>query len=109
MITQRRRIDSPDQGALPDKLRGQQFPASGYAELEDTNKLPLDGVEGREAYERYLQAPLPRAFAVAPGRQQWAWKAAAAGDVNAQALERCQERARQACVLYSVDDNVVYK
>jgi hypothetical protein len=35
--------------------------------------------------------------------------AGGAEDVNAQALKRCEERAQQACVLYSVDDNVVYK
>lgn len=109
VLTQRRRILSPDHEALPDKLRAQQFPASGYATLEDIDKLPLDAAEGREAYQRYLQAPLPRAFAVAPDRKQWAWNSAGGGDVAAQALKRCEERGRQACVLYSVDENVVYK
>ena len=109
VITDARRIASPDQDALPDKLRAHQFPASGYAALDDTQKLPLDAAAGQEQYQRYLQAPMPRAFAVAPSRKQWAWNSAGAGDVNARALKRCEELAQQACILYSVDENVVYK
>lgn len=109
VITDERRIASPDQDALPDKLRARQFPASGYAAVDDTHKLPLDAAAGLEQYQRYLQASLPRAFAVAPSRKHWAWVAGGADEVNAQALKRCEERAQQACVLYSVDDNVVYQ
>lgn len=108
IITDWRRIASPDKDALPEKLRARQFPASGHAALEDTGKLPLDPAVGREQYQRYLNASLPRAFAVSPGRQHWAWNTGGS-DVNALALKRCEERAGQACVLYSVDDNVVYK
>ncbi len=109
VITDERRIASPDQDTLPEKLRARQFPASGYAALEDAQKLPVDAPAGLEQYQRYLQASLPRAFAVAPGRKHWAWVSGGTDDVNAQALKRCEERAQQACVLYSVDDNVVYK
>ncbi|MCZ8092314.1 MAG: hypothetical protein O9331_02405 [Acidovorax sp.] len=109
VITDERRIASPDQDALPEKQRARQFPASGYAALADPHKLPLDAPAGLEQYQRYLLASLPRAFAVAPTRKHWAWVAGGADDVNAQALKRCEERAQQACVLYSVDDNVVYK
>jgi hypothetical protein len=109
VITDARRIASPDQDALPEKQRALRFPASGHAALDDVRKLPLDAVAGQEQYQRYLEAPLPRAFAVAPSRQQWAWNSGATGDVIEQALKRCKERARQACVLYSVDDNVVFK
>ena len=73
------------------------------------NKLPLDAAAGQEQYQLYLQAPLPRAFAVAPSRKHWAWNSGSTGDVIEQAMKRCEERARQPCVLYSVDDNVVYK
>lgn len=109
VITDVRRIASPDQDTLPEKRRAIRFPASGYAALDDMNKLPLDAAAGQEQYQRYLEAPLPRAFAVAPSRKQWAWNSGGTGDVIEQALKRCEERARQACVLYSVDDNVVYK
>jgi len=109
VITDERHIASPDQDALPEKLRARQFPASGYAAVDDVQMLPLDTPAGLEQYQRYLQASLPRAFAVAPGRKHWAWSAGGAEDVSAQALKRCEERAQQTCVLYSVDDNVVYK
>jgi hypothetical protein len=108
VITDERRIASPDQDTLPEKLRAGQFPASGYAALDDIHKLPLVGAAALEQYRNYLQAPLPRAFAVAPSRKHWAWSAGGADEVNAQALQRCAERAQQTCVLYSVDEHVVY-
>ena len=108
VITDERRIASPDQDTLPERLRARQFPASGYADLSDTQKLPLDNPAGASEYQRYLQTTPPRAFAVAPTRQHWGWVAGGTGDVNAQALQRCAERAQQPCVLYSVDGNVVY-
>ena len=109
VITDLRRIASSDQNALPETLRAQRFPASGYAALDDMAKLPLDSAAGREQYQRYLQARSPRAFAVAPSRLQWAWVGGGGTDAVEQALKRCEERARQACVLYSVDDSVVFK
>src|SRR5450830_633993 len=109
VITDSRRISSPDQATLPERLRAHQFPASGFAGIEEVTKVPLDTTEGIEQYRRYLLAPAPKAFAVATTRQQRGWNASTKEDVNAQALKRCAERAGQACVLYGVDDNVVYK
>ncbi|APW44528.1 hypothetical protein RS694_19730 [Rhodoferax saidenbachensis] len=109
VVTDLRRIASPDQNTLPERQRAQQFAPSGYAALDDLGKLPLAAPAGSEQYQRYLQANLPRAFAVAPTRQHWAWVSGGAEDVNAAALKRCEERAKQACVLYSVDNNVVYR
>ncbi|MBX9816606.1 MAG: hypothetical protein K2X79_01190 [Burkholderiaceae bacterium] len=108
VVTELRRISSPDQNTLPERQRALQFAPSGYAALGDLTKLPLGVPAGREQYQRYLQANLPRAFAVAPTQQHWAWVSGGTEDVNAAALKRCEERAQQACVLYSVDDNVVY-
>lgn len=109
VVTDLRRISSPDQDALPERQRARKYPPSGFAAVDDIQKLPLDASAGAEQYQRYLQANTPRAFAVSPSRQQWAWVAQATEDVNALALKRCEERAKQACVLYSVDDNVVYR
>lgn len=109
VITDSRLISSPDQDVLPERLRTRQFPASGFAAVDDTSKVPLDVAAGMEQYQRYLQAPTPKAFAVAPTRQHWAWNSGTADDVNTQALKRCEERAKQGCVLYGVDNNVVYK
>lgn len=102
------RIQSPDQASLPGRQRAIRFPASGYADADDLKQVPLDSSAGIEQYKRYLAASTPKAFAVAPSRKSWGWVAGAREDVNAQALKRCEERAGQACVLYGVDDNVVY-
>lgn len=109
VITDSRHIASPDQATLPDRIRARQFPASGFSAVDDVKKVPLDNADGIEQYQRYLMASTPRAFAVSPTRQSWSWNAGTKEDVNAQALKRCEERARQTCVLYSVDDNVVYE
>lgn len=109
VITDKRRISSPDQASLPSRARANAFPPSGYADIDELDKLPLDARPGVEQYQRYLAAPTPKAFAVAPTRRHWGWNSGSKEDVNAQALKRCEERAGQACVLYSVDDNVVYQ
>jgi len=109
VITDNRRISSPDQDTLPERLRARQFSASGYAAVEDAQKVPLDTAAGMAQYQRYLLAPTPKAFAVAPTRQHWAWTTGSTEDANMQALKRCEERAKQSCVLYGVDNNVVYK
>jgi hypothetical protein len=108
VITDTRRIASPDQASLPDRLRARQFPASGFAAVDDATKVPLDTAQGIEQYQRYLLASTPKAFAVSPTRQHWGWNAGSNSDVIAQALQRCAERAGQACLLYGVDDRVVY-
>jgi len=109
VITDIRHISSPDQATLPGRIRARQFAASGFADVEDVKKVPLDALEGIEQYRRYLAASSPKAFAVAPTRQHWGWNAGSKKDVNDEALKRCEERARQTCALYSVDDNVVYR
>ncbi len=108
VITDVRRVSSPDQSTLPGRQRALQFPPSGYAALADIAKLPLESAAGTEQYQRYLQAKPPRAFAVAPTRQHWGWVSGGTDDVNAAALKRCEDRAKQVCVLYSVDENVVF-
>lgn len=109
VITDTRRISSPDQASLPEQLRVRQFPASGFAAIDEVRKVPLDAAEGIAQYQRYLQASTPKAFAVSPTRQYWGWNAGSKNDTTTQALQRCAERAGQPCVLYSVDDRVVYQ
>ncbi|WP_146185461.1 hypothetical protein [Acidovorax sp. HMWF029] len=107
VITDLRRISSPDQAALAHRLRAHQNPASGYGDIDDVSKVPLDLVDGLNNYKRFLESSFPRAFAVSATRRHWAWNAGA-NDVS-EALRRCAERAGEACKLYAVDETVVYR
>ena len=107
VITDPRRISSPGQSTLPHRLRAQQNPASGYGDIDDVGKIPLDLVDGGNNYKRFLDSSFPRAFAVSATRRHWAWNTGA-NDVS-EALRRCAERAGQACTLYAVDETVVYR
>lgn len=108
VVTELAYVSSPDQQSLPERVRAKIFPASGYAELHEITQVPLASVQGIENYKRYLAANAPKAFAVSLTKWEWAWNS---GDENANelALQRCAERAKQACVLYAVDEAVVFK
>jgi Protein of unknown function (DUF2846) len=81
--------------------------------LNDAEKLPLS-IDGREAYRQWLTKPLPRAFAVAAnGVWLAAWgtkpqNTALPTNPSERALQACQNRAKEACKLYAVDNEVVW-
>jgi dienelactone hydrolase len=82
--------------------------ASGFAGLEEASKLPyVKETAKSDGYQKFLDADLPRAFAIAP-TGNWAWRSAV-GDAMEQALANCERVAKQACKLYAVDDAVVWK
>lgn len=81
--------------------------ASGYAAITDTSKLPLVSPAGLQEYQRFLNARLPKAFAISPDGKFWAWKAGEFDAMSA-ALTRCQQRSQQTCSLYAVDEEVVW-
>jgi len=83
-------------------------PPSGYAAITDDTKLPGIGEGGRQQYRRFLAAPSPRAFAIAPFGHSWAWNSRLVPDAAWRALSRCAERAQRRCRLYAVDDIVVW-
>jgi len=83
-------------------------PPSGFAAISDDTKLPGIGEAGRPEYPRFLAAPSPRAFAIAPSGHAWAWNASLVPDAASRALAKCAERAREQCQLYAVDDAVVW-
>jgi dienelactone hydrolase len=83
------------------------LPKSDFAKLDDVNAVPFLGEHGRVAYREYLAKLTPRAFAVAPNGG-WCW-AEEGEDPDGRALAACQQKSGQACKLYSVDDNVVWK
>ncbi len=79
-------------------------PPSGYASLEDRDKLPP---RAREAYGQWLRARPPKAFALHPvkGSYAWAW----GGErPYSRALANCTQLAKDPCRLYAVDDQVVW-
>jgi hypothetical protein len=83
-------------------------PPSGYAAITDDTKLPGIGEAGRAQYRRFLAAPSPRAFAIAPFGGAWAWYSQLVPDAAWRALTQCANRAQQPCRLYAVDDIVVW-
>lgn len=71
--------------------------------------VPHLGEDGQAGYREYTAATRHRAFAIAPGGN-WSWAAGKGGrdDAEAEALSRCQSGTQQKCVLYAVDDELVF-
>jgi hypothetical protein len=111
-------------GLLPDKvadagtskpasrhdLLKSDFPRSGFASVEDWAKLPIPE-SFLPNYFSYLNSPSPKALAISLEKQTGAWNTSKDPnvDVISNALRRCKERAGSDCVLYAVDDDVVFK
>ncbi len=81
--------------------------ATSFAALDDATKLPLVKQDTKDAgYPRFLNADLPRAFAIGP-KGEWSFQSGE--NAMARALERCAGTAKTPCKLYAVDDAVVWK
>lgn len=80
-------------------------PASGFARVDEIDKVPVTAQRREQFYRAFLQAPVPRAFVIAPnGAVSWA-----SGDwALGRALGRCQWRDGQRCRPYAVDNDVVW-
>jgi len=74
----------------------------------DAAAVPYVRDPAREGYRKFLAAPWPRAYAIAPSGA-WAYYYGRA-DAMAAAVARCNENAKAtgACHLYAVDDHVVW-
>jgi ROS/MUCR transcriptional regulator protein len=81
---------------------------SGFAEISDVSKVPGISEAGRQQYRRFLAAQSPRAFALSPSGNNWAWFSSLVPDAAWRALVGCSERAKEQCQLYAVDDTVVW-
>jgi len=93
---------------MPPALAHETLPApTGFAALADADRLPTLSEPVRVQYLAFLATLSPRAFALSPDGEYWAWQS---GNENAMrdALQRCDQRAGQACQLYAVDDEVVW-
>lgn len=78
--------------------------ASGFARVDEIDKVPASPANRDNVYRRFLEAKTPRAFAVGrSGAVGWANGDWAMG----RALGFCQRRG-DSCRLYAVDDEVVW-
>jgi dienelactone hydrolase len=81
-------------------------PPSGFAGLEQIDKVPYLNDSGREGYKNFLQKSFPRAFAInEEGR--WGWSSGQ-WDSTQRALNQCNQKAKKPCQLYAVDEDVVW-
>lgn len=76
---------------------------------EDANDIPHVGEKAREAFILYQYAGDNRAFAIAPGGA-WAWQADEPTEEEAmnRAIQNCQANTRQQCILYALNDRIVF-
>ncbi|MDP2834449.1 MAG: TlpA disulfide reductase family protein [Pseudomonadota bacterium] len=64
---------------------------------------------GQAAYQSFLSAATPRAFAIAPGgAHAWAAEAVSEEAAEEQALEDCRRHSEQPCVLFAVNAQAVF-
>lgn len=86
------------------------FPGYSYASSPDAgSQIPHVDDKARENYLQYQYAGKNRAFAIAPGGA-WAWRSDAGSEAEAEslALQTCQSYTKQKCVLYALNDKVVF-
>lgn len=75
----------------------------------DAELIPHVRKNAQENFTLYQQAGNHRAFAIAPGGA-WAWNADASSETEAEqkALQNCQANTQQKCVVYALDDRIVF-
>jgi serine protease Do len=89
--------------------------ASGYANIDEVDKLVALEPGAGKSYEQFLQRPFPRAFALAAGGGSyvaWTDRPKVPGDdpdPAVRVLTRCEAQYHRTCALYAVDDVVVYR
>lgn len=78
--------------------------ASGFAEVGDASKVPINAQAKTNGYAKFLEFKSPRAFAAG---ERGAWGYASGDYATGKAIGNCQ-RGGQSCKLYAVDDDVVW-
>jgi thiol-disulfide isomerase/thioredoxin len=83
--------------------------SSVAAELNDVTAVPHIDSAGQEGYRDFLMFDQHRAYAIAPGGV-WSWKGGEPSVESAErgALNACRDESGVSCVLYAVDDKVVF-
>ncbi len=91
-------------------------PPTGYAAMKDVSKLPVQTEAALKRYNDFLNYSGPKAFAVSQDvALGWGLGIASpnnkdqlARDPGERAIASCRRLAKTPCVLYAVDDQVVY-
>ncbi len=104
------------QHGMPTALIFPQYGAAGktpkpeptqWADVKEIDRIPHLKEGGRKGYGVFLDRPLPRAFALS-GSGAWGW-ANGGDDPLSTALNNCQKNSKSPCLLYAVDEQVVWK
>lgn len=77
--------------------------------LGDGSAIPHVGEKAREHFQQYQYAAGHKAFAIAPGGA-WYWLNELESEAQAekQTLEKCQSHTQQKCVLYALNNRIVF-
>ncbi|MEC5385385.1 hypothetical protein VVD49_06595 [Uliginosibacterium sp. H3] len=82
--------------------------ASGYATINDVARIPwLNASAKARGYGRFLSAKPPRAFAISEAGY-WGWANGSTETVS-RALGHCNRVSTKPCMLYAIDDVVVWQ
>jgi dienelactone hydrolase len=100
------RIGLPASVVFPDYLPHPAPPATNWAALSDAAAVPYLGDRGRAIYQRFLNAPLPRAFVISPNGL--GSDASGGYDPLGRALRACGQHS-EGCRAYAVNDAVVWR
>jgi len=100
------RIGMPHSAVFPDYLPSLWPTASGYAAMDDIDKVPYLTEAGRKIYQDFLKHALPRAIAVSPKGSVAAHYGGF--DQVAATLNACTAKTRNACRVYAIDNDVVW-
>lgn len=75
----------------------------------DASHIPQVGARARDNFIEYIYADDHKAFAIAPGGG-WAWAGGRVSEAQAgeTALQQCQSHSAQTCVLYALNDQLVF-
>ena len=79
---------------------------TAFAALAEMDAIPFIGQTGRAAYQKFLNSPLPRAFAIG-SNGAWGW-AAGGEEALDQAMANCGKYGKGKCTLYAVDSDIVW-
>jgi S1-C subfamily serine protease len=102
------------QAVTSDATAAATTPAQDYARIDDIDKLPFATERMRERYRYFLTRPLPRAFVISEGGD---WRLASGlasnspqspGSPAERAMRECEKARTGRCIVYAVDDRVVW-